>query len=215
MNRKLIAASMFLYALAATAAVADDTRNVVKDRKVIRIKDGDLIVDGMPMRRGHLGVRLTDLTPELRTHFGAPKDAGVLVAKVTDGSPADKAGIKVGDIITSIEGVDARGPFAVERAVRGRKSGDQVRVNLLRGRSNQTVTVTIAEREMGLIDLGYLEGRPLMIDAERMTGLTEAGKYFTSPEWKARVARIGDCSDMQSKLGALEKRLEELEKKNR
>ena len=49
-----------------------------------------------------LGVTVMDLSSDLRTHFGAPKDSGLLVSKVDSDSAAQKAGIKVGDIITKI-----------------------------------------------------------------------------------------------------------------
>ena len=48
--------------------------------------------DGPMVRRGYLGVGLTELTPELRTHFGVPEESGVMVSKVEPGSPAEKAG---------------------------------------------------------------------------------------------------------------------------
>ncbi len=51
-----------------------------------------------------LGVELVGTTPELREHLGAPKDAGVLVGKVIAGSAAEKAGLKVGDVIVSVDG---------------------------------------------------------------------------------------------------------------
>ena len=46
-----------------------------------------------------LGVGLTDLTPELREHFGVGGDAGVMISRVVEDSPAAKAGLRVGDII--------------------------------------------------------------------------------------------------------------------
>ena len=42
--------------------------------------------------RGYLGVQLVEMTPDLRTHFGAPADAGVFIGKVEKDSPAAKAG---------------------------------------------------------------------------------------------------------------------------
>ena len=53
--------------------------------------------------RGRLGVQLGNLTPQLSEYFGAP-DGGVLVSSVTKDSAAEKAGLKAGDVITSING---------------------------------------------------------------------------------------------------------------
>jgi len=59
---------------------------------------------GFEGRGGFLGVQLTDLTAELRTHFGVAADAGVMVAKVVDDSAAFRAGLAAGDIITRVDG---------------------------------------------------------------------------------------------------------------
>ena len=52
--------------------------------------------------QGGLGLTLMGLTPDLRGHYGAPRDAGLLVASVQKGSPAERAGIRVGDVLTRI-----------------------------------------------------------------------------------------------------------------
>ena len=57
----------------------------------------------MTSPRGRLGVQLNELSPQLAEYFGAP-EGGALVAGVTKDSPAEKAGIKAGDVITSING---------------------------------------------------------------------------------------------------------------
>lgn len=56
------------------------------------------------MVRGRLGVDAIELPASLRAHFGAPEDAGVLVSNVMEGSPADDAGIRVGDVIYEADG---------------------------------------------------------------------------------------------------------------
>ncbi len=52
--------------------------------------------------QGRLGLMLEGLTPQLRSYFGAPNDAGLLVAQVVPDSPAAKAGVQVGDVITQV-----------------------------------------------------------------------------------------------------------------
>jgi predicted metalloprotease with PDZ domain len=75
------------------------------------------------VRRGYLGVELTELTPELRTHFGAPSDAGVMVARVVPDSPADRAGLKVGDILTALDGKPVASSWDVRARVRPMEEG--------------------------------------------------------------------------------------------
>ena len=96
---------------------------------------------------GYLGVRSIEMTPELRQHFGAPRDAGVLVGTVEPESPAAKAGIQVGDILTAVDGEGVGSTRALSRSVRRHKDGDTVKVDLLRDRSKKTLAVTIKEVE--------------------------------------------------------------------
>src|SRR5262245_50302044 len=108
-----LALGLAVLAGAPTAARAgEEGEKRVEKRKVVVVSgEGKPMVwesDGPMVSRGYLGVGLTDLTPELRTHFGAPEDAGVMVSKVEPGSPADKAGIKVGDVLASIDGKEVK-----------------------------------------------------------------------------------------------------------
>ena len=138
-----------------------------------------------------------NISPELREHFGAPKDAGVMVEGVQKDSPADKAGIKVGDIVLSVDGKDVRSSADLRAAMREKKEGDSVRVEVLRGRSRHTLVTTVKERET-----------PRMIQLDELPGV------IGTPEWRARIERFGgDCGDLQGRIKELETRLKDLEKK--
>ena len=60
--------------------------------------------DGWKIVRGWLGVEAIELPASLRAHFGAPEDAGILVSRVSEGSPADLSGIRIGDVIYEADG---------------------------------------------------------------------------------------------------------------
>ena len=107
--------------------------------------------------RGYLGLQLTRLTPELRAHFGAPEDAGVMVSRVEEGAPAEAAGIRVGDIVTAIDGELVDSVRRLSRTVRRKEEGESVTLELYRDGSLESYPVTIAERERSAIDLagGY------------------------------------------------------------
>jgi S1-C subfamily serine protease len=62
------------------------------------IRAGDL-------RRGWIGLEAMEIPPSLREHFGAGREAGVLVHEVASGSPAEAAGFRVGDVVYEVEGV--------------------------------------------------------------------------------------------------------------
>lgn len=96
---------------------------------------------------GFLGVQMTELTPELRTHFGVPEDAGVMVSKVIDDSPASRAGVEVGDVVSAVDGEAVGSGSALARAIGGLGDGDAVNLEIWRGGQVQTLTATVEERE--------------------------------------------------------------------
>jgi membrane-associated protease RseP (regulator of RpoE activity) len=193
--------------LTSTAVFADGPVKrtiIIKDGKVVSSNteggpevfqlDGELFGG----KRAYLGVRLLDLSDELREYYGAPKDSGLLVASVEDDSPAVKAGIRVGDIIVSVDGKDVESSSDLRRGLRDKKDGDSARIEILRGRARQTVVATVIERE-----------GPRLFPPEALEGL----RQFNSPEWKGRIETLGDCASLQGRIKELESRLKDLEKK--
>lgn len=94
-----------------------------------------------------LGVQLSDLTPELRTHFGVPEDVGVIVGKLVDGSPAFRAGLEVGDIVTAVDGEPVASASALARAIGGHEDGDTVVLEVWRDGQMEKISATLEERE--------------------------------------------------------------------
>ncbi len=68
------------------------------------------------------------------------------VAAVSAGGPAANAGLKVGDVITSVGGKKVASPDDVAAAIQDRRPGEAVQVQVERGGSSQTLNVTLAER---------------------------------------------------------------------
>ena len=121
---------------------------VEKHRIVIVGPDGkEKVIEGPgPMvRRGYLGVGLTELTPELRTHFGAPENAGVMVSSVEPGSPADKAGLQVGDILVRLNGAPVASVTDLHRLLTRATVGAAVPVQVVRGTELVALTVVLGE----------------------------------------------------------------------
>ncbi len=108
-----------------------------------------LVANGKVVR-GFLGVVPTELTPDLAETYGLKADAGVVVNEVSDDSPASRAGIKPGDIITSFDQARVRDVTAFRLKVADTPVEKKVGVALLRDGKPLNVSVTLANREVML-----------------------------------------------------------------
>jgi S1-C subfamily serine protease len=79
-----------------------------------------------------LGIEVREIPPELRRHFGAPAEAGLLVASVAEGTPAHGAGVRVGDVLVRAEGRPLARTIDLRLAARTR-AGGPVRFDAVRG----------------------------------------------------------------------------------
>jgi S1-C subfamily serine protease len=113
------------------------------------------------VQHAYLGIEGGSVTPELAEALNLPIDHGVLVASVTKGGPAAKAGIKGGntsatiegaevtlggDIIVALEGKKVATIEDLMNVIEGKKPGEKMEVTVLRGGSEKTVTVTLGNR---------------------------------------------------------------------
>ncbi len=172
--------------------------------------------------RGFLGVQLTDLTPDLRKHFGVAEEHGVMVGHVEADSPADKAGVRVGDILVRVDDEPVAGSWDVTRLVRPKKDGETVNIEVVRDGRSQQLGVTLAERERREIDMAPLmwkvQGEPGLpgeeFEMEVVGPAMKALKLLDSPEMKERMDRVKVRNlELEKKLEEMEVRLRELEKK--
>jgi len=95
--------------------------------------------------RSHLGVVVQPMTGDLRTYFGAPPDRGVLVAHVAAGSPADQAGLQVGDVLVFADGRLVQNNDDLRSAISGHGRGT-LRLDFIRRGAPMQVQVTIGEQ---------------------------------------------------------------------
>lgn len=100
---------------------------------------------GGKVSRGRLGVAIQDVTRELAESFGLAKPQGALVASVEKGSPADKAGIEVGDVILKYDGKSVAQSSDLPRMVGATKPGSRASVQVWRKGSTRDISVTVGE----------------------------------------------------------------------
>jgi len=96
---------------------------------------------------GYLGVQLAGLTPELRSHFGVPDDAGVMVAKVLDDTAAFRSGLAAGDIITRVDGETVTSPRELATTIRQREEGETINLEIWRDGSMESIAATLEEHD--------------------------------------------------------------------
>jgi serine protease Do len=109
---------------------------------VVKQVAGQLIEKGS-VTRGFLGVGIQDVTRDIADSVGLESARGALVTEPSAGGPAEKAGIKSGDVITAVDGVAIDNALALSRAIAGKAPGTQVEVTLWRNRQEEKLTVTL------------------------------------------------------------------------
>ena len=97
--------------------------------------------------RGWLGVGIQGLTPELAEKFGVAENAGVLVNEVFEGDPADKAGIRPGDIITKVDGEPVDTPNALSLMIATFSPLAEVTIEVIRDGKTHTFQGALGERK--------------------------------------------------------------------
>jgi hypothetical protein len=195
------------------------------------------VVDLLGPRR-YIGVQLITLTPELRRHFGVPDDRGVMVSKVFEATPAEEAGIAVGDVLVTADGspIDTAGD--VSKVLARKEPGANVQIDLWRNGARTGLEVGFEEREPQMfnvkapvmirprllhergdapVDARGLADRTITISArgeELDEALHALDEYFQSEEWQERAQQLKnlDLEAVQQRMKALELRLQELER---
>jgi len=110
-----------------------------------RLAERPTDMKGFKIRTGWIGIEAIDLPESLRRHFGAPEDAGVMLSLVEPGSPADVAGLRLGDVVFEAGGVPVRSAADLAERVATGGVGNTLEVTLARnGLKEITVEPVIA-----------------------------------------------------------------------
>ncbi len=106
----------------------------------------DSLVKNGKVIRGFLGIGIQDLTQDLAKSFGIQDAKGALVSDVREASPAEQAGIKQGDVITSYQGSPVEDAVALQRMVTKTVVGTKATVKVIRDGHEKELSVTISEQ---------------------------------------------------------------------
>jgi len=102
------------------------------------------------VRRQEIGISMQTITPEMGAALDLPRNYGVIVSDVWPGGPAEKAGVKIGDVLVSMDGQPVDNLPTVSYNFRLRESKDDVQLVVLRRGTEQSLRVTPVEERSGL-----------------------------------------------------------------
>ena len=109
----------------------------------VQVKD-DLMQSGK-VTRGRIGVQIQDVNQALANSFGLPKPQGALISGVEPGSPAEKAGLKSGDVVLGVNGKEINQLSELSGAIAATKPGNNARLQVWREGKSRDVDVKVAE----------------------------------------------------------------------
>ena len=95
----------------------------------------------------YLGIQLQELNPDLAEYFNVKPDQGLLVVTVIAESPADKSGIKAGDIIMELDGIKVQKSAEIREMLNERKADDKITILLVRHGKEKTVNAVLAKHK--------------------------------------------------------------------
>ena len=150
------------------------------------------------VRRGRLGISMTDLTPALAREFGVSARAGAAITAVQPGSPAEKAGLRKHDVILALNGRPIRSSGSLRARLGLTPVGEEIELRIARGDDELTIRTRIAAPQA----LAGVEGRVLqqlpglaVVEIERGSPLFErlqgGGLVVTAVERGSRAHQVG------------------------
>jgi serine protease Do len=159
--------------------------------------------EGKPIERGFIGVQFEQLTPEVATSLGLPEDTrGVTVSTVVKDSPADKAGLKVYDVIVEFQGKPVEKSSEFVSHVAMLEPGTQVELVVLRDGKRQTFSIKLAKRPSSqqlsgaapadlFEELGFSVNDLTDELAERLGYESQSGVVVTEVDPDSQAAEVG------------------------
>lgn len=98
-------------------------------------------------KRKYIGTYMESLNKELLQFFGVKEESGLLVNRLTKDGPAEKAGVKVGDVVVRVDGKKVATVGDLSELIQDKKKGDKVKLEIIRDKKPLTLEVEISEEE--------------------------------------------------------------------
>ncbi|HLY05872.1 MAG TPA: Do family serine endopeptidase [Rhizomicrobium sp.] len=137
-------------------------------------------------RRGWMGVRIQSLNGEIADSLGLSSQTGALVADVTAGGPAARAGVRNGDLITQYNGNTVPDSRVLSRLVADTPVGSTVAVEILRNGQKENFRITVAQLDDG-VEQGGAAKAPNVILPKAVPGFSQLGLSVAALDAKLRT----------------------------
>jgi serine protease Do len=153
------------------AQIRDDVlKGIEKDWPQIQSGDGNFVFNFGANRR--IGVSTQTLTKQLADYFGA-KDGGLLITSVSENSPAAKAGLRAGDVITAVDGEKVNSSGDIVRAI-NKKDDGEISLTILREHNSLNINLTPEKnKEPTIIRPGSVGNRRIVIPSVQVPAIPE------------------------------------------
>ncbi|PLX71732.1 MAG: peptidase S1 [Denitrovibrio sp.] len=177
------------------------------------------------VKRGWLGVSVQSINEKLAKGFGLKDARGALIADVTKGDPADKAGVQAGDVVIKINGKEIEDSRELVNKIGRMSPNEVVTLTVLRGKKQKDIKVTLGERKDGVAKSEPNKDSPVIV--ENLTpdelsalsisgGVKVAGVKETTNAYEAGLRRgmvvvsvnheqVTNVSDFEKKYGEVKK----------
>lgn len=166
--------------------------------------------------RAFLGVHLQNLDKDLAEYFGVKEDGGVLILKVSADTPAEKAGLKAGDVIVKFNDKDISNAGDVTEVLADLEKGDKADIQIIRHNKKKTVTAELDEGRgfKGIKILKGLGGKNLHFEMPDV--------HFEVPEFHCTIPDNDECEiilrekiekNMKDKLKKVDEKLQRVHEK--
>lgn len=178
------------------------------------------------VRRGRLGIVIQDLTPDLAKRLGSSESEGAVITQVEPGSPADKASIRMGDVVVEVNGHHVRSSADLRNRIGLVRVGEKVELVIYRDGKRKTINAQVVADSSSAADSGVVERNlggatfrdiePGMPQYGRIAGVLVADVDTSSPAWqhglrKADIVlavnqqRVKNVEDLKQALATVER----------
>ena len=151
--------------------------------------------------RGYMGVAIQDLTVQLGDYFGVKDGDGALITEVEEDSPAEKAGLKAGDVIVGADGEDITDSEDIIDVMSDKEEGDTVSITYIRRGEKHTVPVEVTEESYSMHNISLPS---LNIQIPKIPSIKGIDQFYLQKEYTR------DMEDFQKEMQQLKKEMNEL-----